>query len=123
MALFETKTKKRKSKEVTNEKAVIVSSADKTVRTMSGTTILRPRITEKASYATGNHAYVFDVDTRSTKKEIAQAFKEIYGFIPQKVRTTTIKTKMVTRRGMPGTKGGGKKATIVLKKGEKIEII
>lgn len=84
--------------------------------------IKNPRVTEKAVRASANSVYTFDVEKKSTKKEIAVAVKQIYKVTPIKVGIISIKPKSVVRRSIKGVKKGGKKAVVTLKKGEKINI-
>lgn len=86
--------------------------------------IIRPRITEKASILVeeGN-VYTFDVLPGSTKSEVAKAVENHYKVRPMKVNITDIKAKRVFRRGKRGTKAGGRKAMVYLKKGDKIEFV
>lgn len=87
------------------------------------TVIESPRITEKAAYRAEKGVYVFNVTPRSNKTQIAQAILAIYNVKPVKVNITQITKKSVMLRGKRGTKGGGKKAYVYLKKGDSIEII
>mgnify|MGYP001580563887 CR=1 FL=1 len=82
-----------------------------------------PRITEKASFITEDGAYTFDCMPGATKREIAEAVKEIYGCLPVKVRTLAAPSKNVYSRGKKGATAGGRKAIVYLKKGERIEYI
>lgn len=91
-------------------------------------TILKnPRITEKATIMVEGACYTFDVEKSTTKKEIEKAVKALYKVTPRMIRTVTIPTKKVMPRGKRraniGTKGGGKKAYVYLKKGDKIEVL
>jgi large subunit ribosomal protein L23 len=86
-------------------------------------TLLRPRITEKASMKSEHSVYVFEVAPEANKLSITKAFKEIYKKSPVKVATVTIPQKNVFVRGKRGKKAGYKKAYVYLKKGETIEII
>src|SRR3989344_4014076 len=81
----------------------------------------RPRITEKATMHTDRSVYLFDVAPNSTKYEIARA---VYNVTRRMVRVVTIpaKQKRSARTGGMGTKTGGKKAYVYLKKGETITI-
>lgn len=86
--------------------------------------LLRPRVTEKAALkADKENVYVFNVTTDATVKTIKASIKEAYKVTPLRVRMLAIPTKEVFRRGKFGTKGGGKKAYVYLKKGDKIEIL
>jgi len=85
-----------------------------------------PRITEKATDLVAKNVYTFDVAPSATKSEIIKAVKAAYKVTPLSVRTVTIPTKATMprgRRGKPGTKAGGKKAYVYLKKGDKIEVL
>ena len=86
--------------------------------------LLRPRITEKAALgADSANVYVFEVSKSATKKSISVSVRDAYKVTPEKVRVAAIPLKQVFIRGNKGVKGGGKKAYVYLKKGDKIEII
>ena len=88
------------------------------------TVLLKPRITEKAALSADKRGvYVFEVTKDATSKQIIASIKDAYKVTPIKVHLVAIPTKKVFRRGKPGIKGGGKKAYIHLKKGDKIDII
>lgn len=82
-----------------------------------------PRITEKAAFSGDKGAYVFNVSVDATKVDIKKAFAEVYGIDPVKVTITRIPKKPTFVRGQRGTKGGGKKATVFLAPGQKIDIV
>jgi len=87
--------------------------------------ILRhPRITEKATAHELMSAYAFDVAQSATKREIMHAVKGLYKVTPRKITVAAIPRKNVrsARTGKRGVKGGGKKAYVYLKKGEKITL-
>ncbi|CAN5149068.1 50S ribosomal protein L23 [soil metagenome] len=89
-----------------------------------GTVLLRPRVTEKAALkADSSNVYVFEVTKTATKKSIIASIKDAFNVTPVKVRLLAIPTKAVFRRGKAGSKGGGKKAYIHLKKGDKIDVM
>ncbi|MBX4206271.1 50S ribosomal protein L23 [Candidatus Parcubacteria bacterium] len=86
--------------------------------------LIRPRLSEKAIVgADKNRAYVFEVSPDATKSQIAASVKAAYKVVPVKVRTARIADKAVFVRGKHGTRRGGKKAYVYLKKGDKIELI
>lgn len=88
------------------------------------TVLLRPRITEKAALkADSSNVYVFEVTKDATKKSVKASVKDAYKVTPMKVNLLAIPRKEVFRRGKSGVKGGGKKAYVYLKKGDKIDII
>jgi len=122
MALFK-KTKKEETKKVATVKT---DAPVKTSKKDLSAILLTPRITEKGAIISGNsNVYPFNVLPSATKKDIKEAIKMIYKVNPVKIAVVTIKTKTVVsrRNGKKGTKGGGKKAYIYLKKGDKIEFV
>ncbi len=103
-----TKTKKNTKDKVVEAKIV------------KNSILLSPRITEKSALASEHGAYTFNVAPHATKAEIKKAVKAQYSVMPIKVSVTQITDKVVMRRGVLGTKSGGKKAVVYLKKGDKI---
>ncbi len=88
------------------------------------TVLLKPYITEKAAIsAEKDNAYVFEVTPSATRASVAASVKNAYNVVPVKVNLVAIPRKRVFVRGKHGTKGGGKKAYVYLKKGDKIDII
>ena len=85
--------------------------------------IKNPRITEKASYLQTENAYTFDVSDKANKTEIKKAIFSLYKVKPTRVNILPIKKKNISSRGKIGTKGGGRKAVVYLKEGDKIEFI
>jgi len=83
--------------------------------------LIRPHITEKATVLAEKSVYVFEINPKATKPQVAAAFKEKYKITPVKISTVTIPAKNVFVRGKKGKKSGYKKANIYLKKGTKIE--
>ncbi len=86
-------------------------------------TIKNPRITEKASFLAEQNVYTFNVANSATKSEIVKAIFALYKVKPVKVNVATITKKVVMTRQGKGSKGGGKKAIVYLKKGDKIELV
>lgn len=88
------------------------------------TTIIKnPRVTEKASFAYEQNVYTFDITESANKTEIKKAIFALYKVHPVKVNVLPVSKKTVMSRGKEGTKGGGRKALVYLKKGDKIEFI
>lgn len=102
----------------------------KSSTTVSGNTggferVLRnPRITEKATAQAAVNAYVFDVAEDATKRSVADAIHSVYQVRPSSVRIVPVpqKVKRSMRTGRTGTRGGGKKAYVYLRKGDTITI-
>lgn len=119
-ALF---SRKQKKEEAAAPAPTTAISARTSIADLSH--ILRsPRITEKATIASSNGVYVFDVAVRATKRDVLQAVAKYYKVQPKMVRIVSIPEKMVRnpRTGKTGIKQGGKKAYVYLKKGETITI-
>ncbi|MFA6397409.1 MAG: 50S ribosomal protein L23 [Candidatus Paceibacterota bacterium] len=104
-------------KEVKEKSPVVFSKKDYSL------ILKEPRITEKATMLSENGAYTFNVPKDTTKNEIKKAIFSIYKVSPEKVRVVTIKAKNIIFRGKKGTKKGGKKAYVYLKKGDKIDFV
>ena len=85
--------------------------------------LIRPRITEKATMLGEKNVYTFDVAREANKITVALAIKALYGVTPFRVNMVKVKSKSVIIRGKKGVKGGGKKALVFLKKGDKIEFV
>lgn len=85
--------------------------------------IKNPRVTEKASKAFEQNVYTFDVSSSANKSEIGKAIFAQYKVKPVKVNVLINPRKRVVSRGQNGIRGGGKKALVYLKKGDKIEIV
>ncbi len=80
-------------------------------------------MTEKAALQQNRqNVYVFNVSKDANKKSIEQSIKAEYKVTPVKVRIAAIAEKPTFYRGRPGTKSGGKKAYVYLKKGDTIAI-
>ncbi|MBP9711696.1 MAG: 50S ribosomal protein L23 [Candidatus Pacebacteria bacterium] len=85
--------------------------------------IKNPRVTEKASFASEQNVYTFDIASGANKTEIKKAIFTLYKVKPAKVNVVTLPRKQVMSRGKKGARGGGRKAMVYLKKGDKIEFI
>ncbi|MFW5887306.1 MAG: 50S ribosomal protein L23 [Bacteriovoracia bacterium] len=121
MALFG-KKKDKEEKKTSNKKETAVNTAHDLTWVLKG-----PRITEKgAVIAESNNVYTFNIDKSANKNDVKKAIEAIYKVNPIKVAISKIPTKQVQvrgQRGKFGNKGGGKKAFVYLKKGEKIEFV
>jgi large subunit ribosomal protein L23 len=120
-------SKNDEDKENGSEKTEVQPDKDrvgKVVITDYSSVILRPRITEKASFKFEvNNAYVFEIAKDADKKKVEKAVLEIYKVKPVKVNIVKNPSKRVFVRGKRGVKSGVKKAYVYLKEGDKIEII
>lgn len=85
--------------------------------------IKKPWITEKATDKTADSVYVFEVDKDANKILVKEAFKNIYGIDPVKVRTISKSSRKRRRFGRKSSEKGFKKAYIYLEKGQEINIV
>jgi large subunit ribosomal protein L23 len=84
--------------------------------------ILKPILSEKAYKLMEQGLYTFLVDKKASKKSIAQIVSKHYSVAVEKVNVARIqsKTKRVGRTRKTTNVGGGKKATVWVKKGQSI---
>lgn len=88
--------------------------------------VLEPIITEKAIAAQQSQdKYAFWVSPKTTKNQIAVAFKTVFGIKPLSINTTILKGKFKTNWKTRKTvqKSDYKKAIITVPKGTKIELL
>jgi large subunit ribosomal protein L23 len=136
MALFGNKKNKNAEEVVQNDsvseeendesQAVTATKPAKRVDNSRHDVLVRPRVTEKATYMTDDGIYAFVVKAGANKSQIKKAVKDVYGVDVIKVRTVTLPAKKVSprsRRAKPGTKGGLKKSYVHLKEGDSIELM
>ena len=84
--------------------------------------LVKPLITEKAANVGAQNKYVFEVDTKANKIEIAKAILETYGIKPIDVNIIRTKGKKVRYGRMFGQRKNWKKAIVSLPKGQTINI-
>ncbi len=124
MALFSRKEKAKDAPEVAKKEVVNISKARKTDLDLSSV-INGPRITEKAVSLGENNVYTFNIKRGSTKYQVFDAVKAVYGVTPVKVN---IVNKQPALR-LSGSKNrmvkvaGQKKAYVYLKKGDTINLV
>jgi len=123
MALFG-KKKNTEKKVVATEAPASTSVSPSATRLGLAHVLRHARITEKATMNQASGVYVFDIAPSSTKRDIMQAVKALYGVVPRKVAVVNVPRKNIRsmRTGRSGVKGGGKKAYVYLKSGETITI-
>ncbi len=85
--------------------------------------IKNPRVTEKASNSFEQNVYTFDISTSANKTEIKKEIFALYKVKPVKVNVLPVPKKHIMSKGKAGVKGGGRKALVYLKKGDKIEFV
>lgn len=119
MAIF----KKTKKEKVMKKAETSVAATSLSTSHSYAHVLLSPRVTEKATDLSLHSAYVFNVDPRSGKKEIAAAIRATYNVSPISIATMRVPGKKTNLRGRKGHTASGKKAIVYLKKGDKIEIV
>jgi large subunit ribosomal protein L23 len=84
--------------------------------------ILAPVMSEK-SYAASTHGtYTFKVHPNSHKTQIRQAVEELFDVKVERVNIVKVQAKPKRRGLFRGTKPGWKKAVVLLRAGDSIEI-
>ena len=85
--------------------------------------IKRPIITEKSTHLQGiGNKYIFEVDIRANKIEIAHAVKQIFDVTVLEVKTIRMKGKPKRMGAFSGFRSSWKKAIVTLKEGDYIEV-
>jgi large subunit ribosomal protein L23 len=90
---------------------------------MTNQIIKNPRVTEKASFASEQNVYTFDIRQSANKTEIRKAIFALYKVHPTRVNVLSVPKKNIMSKGKKGIRGGGRKALVFLKEGDKIEFI
>lgn len=83
--------------------------------------LIRPKITERTTDLMAEGKYVFIVDKRANKIQIADAVAEIFNVKVEKVNTVNVKGKMKRMGRTQGKRSDYKKAIVKLAPGETIE--
>lgn len=84
--------------------------------------VKKPLITEKAARLAELGQYVFSVKNEATKNEVKKVIKDMYKVDVLKVSMINTAEKTRRFRGQKQHKLGFKKAIVVLKKGQKINL-
>lgn len=90
----------------------------------AGEIILRPRITEKGAVMAERSVYLFNVAPSANKRDIARAIENLFKVRPVAVRVVRVAGKRSWTRGTNrfGRGAQTKKAYVILKKGDTIEL-
>ena len=127
---FFDKIKKRKEapvpkQTVGKENAPVSSKEKKVIKKDIGKTLgvlVRPLSTEKSSFVGQYGQYVFEINPKANKIEVAEAILNAYGVKPKSVNIINVKGKEVRYGRIKGKTKGRKKAIATLLPGEKIEV-
>ncbi|MCD4705202.1 50S ribosomal protein L23 [bacterium] len=112
-------TSKTQKKDSKKSKAHSVSKKD---TKNSYKILVKPLVTEKASYLKSENKYVFEVASEANKAEVKRAIYHVYGYWPKDVHIIRLSGKKVKYGKTKGTTRAKKKAIVTLKKGDSIEI-
>jgi large subunit ribosomal protein L23 len=125
------KEKKAAAPEVTSMKDLYAGSVDGKVKSKKTGTgkyaaashlLIKPLVTEKATNLSAENKYVFVVENKANKIEVAKAIESVYGVKPISVDIIRNKGKRVSRGRIHGQRKDWKKAIVTLAKGETITI-
>ena len=84
--------------------------------------LIRPLISERSTDLMTEGKFVFVVDKRANKIQIAQAVKEIFNVTVEDVNTINVKGKIKRRGRTVGKTNSYKKAIVKLAEGQTIEL-
>lgn len=123
MAIFKKTTEEKDEKK--KEVKVVASKVGKMDGKLGdrSNVLVRPHVTEKAALLAEKGTFVFIVDAKTNKIEIAKAVKTLYNVKPVRVNIVNLPDTKVFVRGKNGVKSGVRKALVTLAKGDKIELI
>lgn len=109
--------KKTEKKEEKKDKNVAVKETGNAYRVL-----LAPMMTEKTVRQETMGQYSFKVAKSANKIEVKKAVHAVYGVMPEQVRIVITKPRNVRFRAKKGVQGAWKKAIVILKKGDKIDV-
>ena len=84
--------------------------------------IVAPVVTEKATTASENNQFVFEVARKATKPQIKAAIENLFDVKVEGVNTLLTKGKVKAFRGVRGKQSDVKKAVVTLAEGHKIDV-
>jgi len=84
--------------------------------------ILAPCVSEKSTRVRMDRQYVFKVNSKSRKDEIARAIKALFNVDVEAVRVCNVQGKKRNFKNMQGKKKDWKKAYITVKEGQAINL-
>lgn len=117
---------KEKAKKTVAKKAAVKKVAPKVTKDVTWV-LHSPRITEKAAIIAEKGVYVFNINSRATKADVALAIADTYKVAVVKVNIAKEPSQRMVKRTKAGvTRGirtGTKKAYITLQKGDTIQFV
>ena len=120
MAVIETKKEEKKQTKKVAKKSDAIVIADNSE--IACRVLVEPWITEKTHAAIVDNKYTFKVTNDATKKQVKMAIEGIYRVHVEKITMVNLKPKRRSYGRFGGFKSSIRKATVTLKKGDKIEL-
>lgn len=102
--------------------ASVQSTGKRRVSAVSHRALIRPVVSEKAAALSALRQYVFMVEPKMNKVEIAKVINALYGVTAVSVRIVNVRGKRVRTGRTQGVRKSWKKAMITLKEGESIAL-
>jgi large subunit ribosomal protein L23 len=84
--------------------------------------VIKPLVTEKSAILASSNQYVFVVNKKSNRVQIADAIKQIYGVLPISVNVMNVRGKRVRFAKRKGKRSDWKKAIVTLPKDKNINV-
>ncbi len=97
-------------------------SGSRRVSAVSHRALVKPIVSEKAAALGALRQYVFAVQPRMNKVEIAKVVNALYGVSPVAVNIVNVRGKRVRTGRTQGVRKSWKKAIVTLKAGDSIEV-
>lgn len=119
-AAIEVAEVKEPREKATKEKPV--KAAKKEVPKALARILVRPLVTEKAATLTSSGQYVFEVDLKANRHQVAAAVFAVYGIKPVKVGILNMRREPVRFGRGRGMRKAWKKAIVRLPKGKTISV-
>jgi len=115
------KTEETKPKTKVVKEKTVKTSKKEISETLAGV-LLRPLVTEKSATLTSSGQYVFEIDTKADRRQVAAAVFAIYGVKPSNVGIINMRREPVRFGRHRGMKKAWKKAIVRLPKGKTINV-
>ncbi|MBU3964367.1 50S ribosomal protein L23 [Patescibacteria group bacterium] len=109
--------------EKTEEKKIVKPKKAVKPTSLAWKVLVKPHVTEKATYLGEKNEYAFVVSKSANKIEVKKAIEDVYDVNVEKVRMINIPGKKRRLGRVKGFKSGYKKAIIKIKKGQEIEVL
>ncbi|MFH1088842.1 MAG: 50S ribosomal protein L23 [Candidatus Uhrbacteria bacterium] len=113
---------KKVVKKVEDKKEKVVKSVKNVVPEALSDILVCPLVTEKSATLASVGQYVFEINPRANRLQVAQAFKAVYGIAPVKVQIQNIRREPVRFGRFHGKQKSWKKAIVCLAKGKTINV-